>query len=169
MAPGAVVAEGVLQLEQAPRDAARFDKIATQALWPERAMHRLDPAACSERLGEPTTRGGLMMGQALAVRSDTILEPWLAGAERVTGRAAALEATTDGWRVKGDDGAVLIEADAVVLTAGWGSARLAPDLPLSPGPSALAERRDRAGWRGARCSYWVPGVADGQDGGLRPG
>ncbi|MFS0804068.1 FAD-dependent 5-carboxymethylaminomethyl-2-thiouridine(34) oxidoreductase MnmC [Brevundimonas phoenicis] len=130
--PGAVVAEGVLQLEQAPRDAARFDKIATQALWPEGAMHRLDPAACSERLGEPTTRGGLVMGQALAVRSDAILEPWLAGAERVTGRAAALEATTDGWRVKGDDGAVLIEADAVVLTAGWGSARLAPDLPLSP-------------------------------------
>lgn len=130
--PDAVVAEGVLQLEQAPRDAARFDKIAAQPLWPKGAMQRLAPAACAERLGEPTTRGGLMMGQALAVRSSAILEPWLAGAERITGRAAKLEATTGGWRVRGADGAVLIEADAVVLTAGWGSARLAPDLPLSP-------------------------------------
>jgi len=34
--------------------------------------------------------------------------------------------------VKGEDGAVLVEADAVVLAAGWGSARLMPDLPLSP-------------------------------------
>ncbi len=130
--PGAVVAEGVLQLEQAPRDAARFDKIAAQPLWPEGAMQRLDPAACAERLGEPTTRGGLMMGQALAARSSAILEPWLAGAERAAGRAAALEATTDGWRVKGEDGDVLVEADALVLAAGWGSARLMPDLPLSP-------------------------------------
>nr|MCB7500503.1 FAD-dependent 5-carboxymethylaminomethyl-2-thiouridine(34) oxidoreductase MnmC [Enterobacter roggenkampii] len=130
--PGAVVAEGVLQLEQAPRDAVRFDKIAAQELWAEGAMQRLDAAACSMRLGEATTRGGLMMALALAVRSDAILEPWLTGAERMTGRVARLEPLTDGWRIRGEDGAVLIEADVVVLAAGWGTARLAPDLPLSP-------------------------------------
>lgn len=129
--PGAVVAEGVLQLEQAPRDAVRFDKIAAQDLWPEGAMQRLDAAACTERLGEPTPRGGLMMAQALAVRSDAILEPWLAGAERVAGRVTRLEPMAEGWRVCGEGDAVLAEADAVVLAAGWGSAQLAPDLPLS--------------------------------------
>ncbi|WP_427789720.1 FAD-dependent 5-carboxymethylaminomethyl-2-thiouridine(34) oxidoreductase MnmC [Brevundimonas diminuta] len=130
--PGAVVAQGVLQLEQAPRDAARFDKIAAQTLWPDGAMQRLDAAACSARLGEPTTRGGLMMGQALAVRSDAILEPWLAAAARIDARAEKLEPTAEGWRVLGQDGVVLIKADAVVLAAGWGAATLEPDLPLSP-------------------------------------
>lgn len=130
--PGAVIAEGVLQLEQAPRDAARFDKIAAQPLWAEGAMRRLDAAACSERLGEPTARGGLMMAGALAVRSSAVLEPWLAGAARTTARAARLEPTPGGWRVLDDDGAVVVEADAVVLAAGWGSAALAPELPLSP-------------------------------------
>lgn len=130
--PDAVVAQGVLQLEQAPRDATRFDKIAAQTLWPDGAMQRLDAAACSARLGEPTTRGGLMMAQALAVRSDAILAPWLAGAARIDARAEKLEPTADGWRVLGQDGAILVEADAVVLAAGWGAAELEADLPLSP-------------------------------------
>lgn len=130
--PGAVVAEGVLQLEQAPRDAVRFDKIAAQTLWPEGAMQRLDATACSARLGEPTTRGGLMMAQALAVRSDAILEPWLAGAARIKARVEKLEPTADGWRVLDQDGAVVVEADAVVLASGWGSAALEAGLPLSP-------------------------------------
>ncbi|TAJ64275.1 tRNA (5-methylaminomethyl-2-thiouridine)(34)-methyltransferase MnmD, partial [Brevundimonas sp.] len=33
--PGAILAEGVLQLEQQPRDAGRFGKIAGQPVWPE--------------------------------------------------------------------------------------------------------------------------------------
>lgn len=130
--PDAVVAEGVLQLEQAPRDAARFDKIAAQTLWPEGAMQRLDAAACSARLGEPTTRGGLMMAQALAVRSDAILEPWLTGAARIEARVEKLKTTADGWRLLDQDGAVVVEADALVLAAGWGSAALEAGLPLSP-------------------------------------
>lgn len=142
--PDAVVAEGVLQLEQTPRDAVRFDKIAAQPLWPEGAMRRLDAAACSERLGESTTRGGLMMAQALAVRSSAVLEPWLAGAERIAARVGRLEPTAGGWRVLAEDGAVLAEADAVVLAAGWGSAALAPELPLSP----VAGQAD-----------WIEGVA----------
>jgi len=142
--PDAVVAEGVLQLEQAPRDAARFDKIAAQPLWPEGAMRRLEAAAGADHLGEAVERGGLMMAEALAVRSSAVLEPWLAGAERVTARGARLEPATGGWRLLDEGGAVLVEADAVVLAAGWGSAALAPELPLSP----VAGQAD-----------WVEGVA----------
>ena len=130
--PDAVIAEGVLQLEQAPRDATRFDKIAAQDLWPVEAMTRLDAAACAEHLGEAVQSGGLMMGGALALRPSAVLEPWLTGAERLTAAVESLRPEGEGWALLDADGAVLIKADAVVLTAGWGTAALAPDLPLAP-------------------------------------
>ena len=130
--PEAVIAQGVLQLEQAPRDAARFDKIAAQDLWPAGAMTRLDAAACAERLDEPVRTGGLLMQGALALRPSAVLEPWLAGAARIAATVAGLEGGENGWRVMGADGASLVEAEAVVLTAGWATAALARDLPLAP-------------------------------------
>ena len=129
--PDAVIAEGVLQLEQAPRDATRFDKIAAQDLWPADAMSRLDANACADHLNETVSTGGLMMAGALALRPAAVLEPWLAGAERLSAKVAALQANADGWRLLDPSGAVILEADAVVLTAGWGCAALAPDLPLA--------------------------------------
>ncbi|WEK58244.1 MAG: FAD-dependent 5-carboxymethylaminomethyl-2-thiouridine(34) oxidoreductase MnmC [Candidatus Brevundimonas phytovorans] len=130
--PEAVIAEGVLQLEQAPRDAARFDKIAAQALWPAGAMRRLDAAACAAPLGQAAATGGLMMGDALALRPSAVLTPWLEGADRLTARVETLHPGDAGWVLLDAEGAVVIEADAVVLTAGWGTAALAPDLPLAP-------------------------------------
>jgi tRNA 5-methylaminomethyl-2-thiouridine biosynthesis bifunctional protein len=130
--PEAVIAEGVLQLEQAPRDAARFDKIAAQDLWPADAMTRLDAAACADHLGEPVQSGGLMMRGALALRPSAVLEPWLADAERLTATVESLEAQSEGWVLRDADGGVVVEADAVVLTAGWGTAALTTDLPLAP-------------------------------------
>ena len=129
--PEAVIAEGVLQLEQAPRDATRFNKVAAQDLWPANAMTRLDAAASADHLGEAVQSGGLMMGGAMALRPSAVLEPWLAGAERLTARVASLLARGDGWTLLDADNAVLIEADVVVLTAGWGTADLALDLPLA--------------------------------------
>ena len=130
--PEAVIAEGVLQLEQAPRDAARFDKIAAQDLWPAGAMARLDAAVCAEDLGEPVQTGGLLMQGAMALRPSAVLEPWLAGAARICASVAGIETNEGGWRMLDADGAPLVEADAVVLTAGWASAALAADLPLAP-------------------------------------
>jgi tRNA 5-methylaminomethyl-2-thiouridine biosynthesis bifunctional protein len=129
--PDAVIAEGVLQLEQAPRDATRFDKIAAQDLWPEDDMTRLDAAAGTKHLGETVQSGGLIMMGALALRPSAVLEPWLSGAERLSAAVNALRSKGEGWALLDADGALLIEADAVVLTAGWGTAALAPDLPLA--------------------------------------
>lgn len=131
-AEDAVLAEGVLQLEQAPRDAGRFAKVAAQDIWPEGAMTVLDAGACSERLGEPIAVGGLMMRDAGAVEPSRALEAWLDGVARLTVRVAGIEPTSDGWRLVDADGATVLEADAVVLAAGWGNAGLAPELPLSP-------------------------------------
>ena len=130
--PGAIVADGVLQLEQAPRDAARFAKVAAQDLWPDGAMTRLDAAGCAARLGEPVETGGLLMRDALALNPAPVLETWLGGAERITARVDRIEPTAGGWRLIDAAGGVILEADVVAIAAGWGAAALRPDLPLSP-------------------------------------
>lgn len=130
--PGAVLAEGILQLPQAPRDAGRFDKIAAQDLWPEGAMTVIDAEAATARLGEPVGDGGLWMGEAMAVSGAAALSAWLDGVEQITARVQAVVPHDSGWRLTvagGDDPGPF---DVVIVTAGWGSAQIAPELGLSP-------------------------------------
>ncbi len=137
--PGAVIETGVLQLEQAPRDAARFARIAAQPIWAEGAMAVVEAAACSDRLGETVGSGGLWMGDAMAIRPAAVLEAWLGDADRINATAGRLEASEGGWRLLDGAGAVILEADIVVIAAGWGAAGLAPDL-------RLAAVRGQADW-----------------------
>jgi len=130
--PGAELSRGVLQLEQTPRDAGRHAKVAAQDLWPGQAMVPLDAAACAARLGEPVETGGLWMRDAMAVQPAAVLAGWLAGADRITAAATGIAPGDDGWRITAADRAILMEADIVVLAAGWGCAALAPDTPLAP-------------------------------------
>lgn len=130
--PGAVIEKGVLQLEQTPRDAGRFAKVAAQPIWPEGAMEVRPAGACSERLGEPVGSGGLWIGDAMTVHPAAILEDWLADADRITARAGRIEAGEEGWRVLNEAGALLVTADVVVIAAGWGADGLAPGLTLAP-------------------------------------
>lgn len=130
--PEAVTAHGVLQLEQAARDAGRYRKIADQDLWPDGAMTVVDAATASAHLGEATETGGLMMASALAVRPAPVLEAWLTAADRVTASVERIEQTAKGWRLLSEKGDLILTADVVVVAAGWGTAALADDLPLSP-------------------------------------
>jgi tRNA 5-methylaminomethyl-2-thiouridine biosynthesis bifunctional protein len=130
--PGAILADGVLQLEQAARDAARFAKVAAQDIWPEGGMTTLDAAACAERLGEAVGTGGLFMRDALALNPAPVLEAWLGRADRIAASVARIEPAAAGWRLVDAAGGVIREAEVVVIAAGWGSAALAPDLPLAP-------------------------------------
>jgi tRNA 5-methylaminomethyl-2-thiouridine biosynthesis bifunctional protein len=141
--PGAITTEGVLQLPQAERDAARFNKIAAQPIWPAGAMSVIDAAEAGARLGEPSDTGGLVMREALAIRPAAVLNAWLAGADPVTARVAALARGERGWRLMGADGRVLGEADAVVLAAGWGAAELLAGVEAPP---RLAPVRGQASW-----------------------
>lgn len=129
---GAVTAEGVLQLEQADRDATRFDKVAAQAIWPAGAMRRLDAAGTAARLGEPMPVGGLLMQTALAVRPLVILDAFLDSIEVRRGEVASIEASPRGWLTFDTLGVELSCTDVLVLTAGWGNAALEPKLDLSP-------------------------------------
>jgi tRNA 5-methylaminomethyl-2-thiouridine biosynthesis bifunctional protein len=130
--PGAVVETGVLQLEQAPRDAVRFGKVADQPVWAAGAMDVFDAAACTARLGEPVGCGGLWMRDAMAIRPAVVLDAWLAPAERITATVRHIEATDAGWQLRDAADAVILEAGIVVVAAGWGSAGLAPAVALAP-------------------------------------
>ncbi|NJC40333.1 tRNA 5-methylaminomethyl-2-thiouridine biosynthesis bifunctional protein [Brevundimonas alba] len=130
--PGAVLAEGVLQLEQADRDAGRFARIAAQDIWAKGAMTLLDESACGDRLNEPLSTGGLFMRDALAIAPRAVLQAWLGDAERLTATVAGVEPSTGGWRLVDETGASIVEATAVVIATGWGTAALATHLPLSP-------------------------------------
>ena len=58
--PGAVLADGLLRLEHGARDAARFDRIASQPIWAAGAVGRLTREAVGDRLepGAPKARHG---------------------------------------------------------------------------------------------------------------
>jgi len=130
--PGTVTAETVLQLAQAPRDPARFGKVAAQPIWRSGALSVLAASEASNHLGEMVDTPALMMTDALSVRPAAILDAWLAGVERVEGEVEGLRPTASGWDLIGPDGRTLMSADAVVIASGWGAAALMPDLPLAP-------------------------------------
>ncbi|MGK2912288.1 MAG: FAD-dependent oxidoreductase, partial [Sphingobium sp.] len=110
----------------------RFARIAQQPWWAPGEMQVLTAADVSERLGETSGAGGLWMGGALTVRPAAILAAWLADVPVVKGRVDRLERAGDRWRLMDDRANVLIEADTVVVAAGWGTARLLPELDLRP-------------------------------------
>ncbi|MBU2418502.1 MAG: tRNA (5-methylaminomethyl-2-thiouridine)(34)-methyltransferase MnmD, partial [Alphaproteobacteria bacterium] len=130
--PGAILADGVLQLEQMARDAGRFAKVAAQDIWPEGAMATVTAADCADRLGEPVEGGGLLMRDAFALAPRPVLEAWLADAGRITGAVARIEPGPAGWRLLDGAGQIMLEAEVVILAAGWGAAGLAQALPLAP-------------------------------------
>jgi len=129
--PGAVVARGVLQLEQTARDGRRFQKVAAQPIWPECAMTVLEAEACSARLGEPLAVGGLWMRDALTLRPGAVLSAWLGCTRRVTGQVEHLARSADGWRLLDAEGRTIVSAQVVVIAGGFGTAALTPALPLA--------------------------------------
>ena len=154
--PGAVIATGVLQLEQALRDAARFTKVAAQPVWAEGAMVVLAATECAARLDEAVDVGGLWMRDALAVHPAAVLEAWLGEVDRVTATVGRIEAVGEGWRLLDEADGVILEADIVVVAAGWGTGELVP-------VQALAPVRGQANWlegveavAGAWGGYAVP-------------
>ena len=138
----AVIARGVLQTPQAPRDVARFEKIAAQPIWPDGAMQVVSPQQASDWLGEPRGEGGLLMARAVVVRPLAVLDAWLAGVERRTAQVERVERTEAGWRLVGKGGDAIAEADIVVLAGGWGTASL---LDRSRHPE-LTPVRGQADW-----------------------
>jgi tRNA 5-methylaminomethyl-2-thiouridine biosynthesis bifunctional protein len=127
--PGAIRSRGVLQLAAQPRDLRRFETIAASDLFDPAALQVLGPEAASARLGRPTP-AALEQRPALVIDPRAPLQDWVPS--RVVGRVERLERHGDAWRLLAEDGAVIAEAEAVILAAALDSARLLGGLPLSP-------------------------------------
>jgi tRNA 5-methylaminomethyl-2-thiouridine biosynthesis bifunctional protein len=129
--PGAVIAQGALQLAVGERDAGRFARIAASDLFAAGELVLLDSGPASADLGEP-------VGPALAIRRGRVVDPAVlltalaTGTERRRARVERLERDGAGWRLLDQAGGEIARADAVVLAAGTDCARLAPELDLRP-------------------------------------
>jgi tRNA 5-methylaminomethyl-2-thiouridine biosynthesis bifunctional protein len=149
--PQAVIAQGALQLEGVQKDASRFDRIAAWDGFATGALRRLSRAEAVMRLDEPTATGGLAYAEALTIAPAVALAVWLDGVERVPGHVASLERAANGWRLLDNCGALIANADAVVLAAGPASLRL-----TSP-PLALMAVRGQVCWTDAVPFTGAPG------------
>ncbi|MFA7262944.1 MAG: FAD-dependent 5-carboxymethylaminomethyl-2-thiouridine(34) oxidoreductase MnmC [Caulobacter sp.] len=127
--PRAVIARGALQLEAAPRDAARFDTVAASDIFEVGALGRLTPDQTTARLGEAAP-GGLDIRDAVVVRPAALLAAWTGPV--TIGAAARIEPRGDRQAILDKDGEVLCLADIVCVAAGHASATFAPDLTLRP-------------------------------------
>jgi tRNA 5-methylaminomethyl-2-thiouridine biosynthesis bifunctional protein len=144
----AVIDRGVLQLEAAPRDAARFAAIAACDLFEPGALALWSAAAASEALGEPAPPA-LRLAAALVVDPARVLAAWLPTVET---------ATVD--TLEGTDGATLGEADIVCLAGGAALARLWPEAPIRPVRGQLSQVRGV----GSPAAAWGAYIAPTRDG-----
>jgi len=135
--PGAVIARGALQLEAGPKDASRFSAIARSDLFEPGEMSPIGAPEASARVGEAAPPG-LAMASAMVLDPGAVLGVWLGPATQSVARArvAAVERAGEGpsapWRLLGEDGAVLAEADVVCIAAAMGTGDLVQGLGMTP-------------------------------------
>ena len=126
--PAGAIARGALQLCAGPKDLARFATIAASDLFEAASLRRLDAAQAFEAVHE-SAGPGLMIDDTLVVEPREILTAWLGPVGRA--RVSAVEPAAGAWRLIGEEGDLVGEADVVFLAAGMASAGLAPGLPLT--------------------------------------
>jgi tRNA 5-methylaminomethyl-2-thiouridine biosynthesis bifunctional protein len=145
--PGALIAQGAVQLEVAAKDSARFEAIAAQDVFEHKALARLTAMEVAAALGEPEGPRGLAIRDARVVEPAALLARWLVHAKIVPASVAGLEHDGAAWRLLGPGGAEIARAEIVCIAAGVGGRVLAPSLPLyavrgqvslAAGPSAIA-------------------------------
>ena len=154
--PDAVIAEGAVQLEAAPKDPGRFDRIAVSEPFEVGALERLPPGGSAAALGEPSAVGALRIRDARVVEPAAVLAAWLGPVPVKIAAVARIERLDDGWRMLDAEGGQIARADIVCIASGAGVAQLAPDLPISAvrGQASLAagETATAAIWGG----YAIP-------------
>lgn len=165
--PDAIISHGAVQLEQSPRDAARFAKLEAWDGFAPGALSALNASAVSAHLGEARAPAGLSFADALVISPKAVLSAWLAQASVQVAQAARLAPIARGWRVLGPSDETIAEADVVVLAGGPASRRLALDGPAA----ALMAVRGQASWTssphrlGGACA-WGGYAIPTQDGGV---
>jgi tRNA 5-methylaminomethyl-2-thiouridine biosynthesis bifunctional protein len=156
---GAVIARGALQLRAGPKDPARFAAIAASDLFEPDDVGLLTEEEATARLGEAAP-AGLSMDTAMVVEPATVLGAWLG--EVTQARVAAVERAGAGasaaWRLRGEDGAILAEADVVCIAAAMGTGDLVPGLARLTPVRGQASVADAERWKPAAVfgAYAIP-------------
>jgi tRNA 5-methylaminomethyl-2-thiouridine biosynthesis bifunctional protein len=128
--PGAIIAEGALQLATQPRDEGRFSKITDWRGFDPGAIERLDAGAAAAALTEAQAPAALSLRDALVVDPAAILEPWI-GQDCIRADIIRLDRDDGAWRLA-DRGGQEMRADIVCLAGGPGATRLAAGVRLRP-------------------------------------
>ena len=156
-APESVTAHGALRLRTGPKDEARFDALAALDTYPKDALRRLDPRAASEQLGEPTS-DALWMTDALTVSPAAVIAAWMTAAEHRREQVGGIENKDGVWRLLSRTGDVLLEADTLVLAAGFEAAPWLPASLLEPvrGQASWTTAADPPGAAASWGGYLIP-------------
>ena len=124
-----VIARQALLLEESPRDAARYARVAASDLFAAGALTLHDADDTTRRLGEPAVPG-VLFDEGRVIEPARVLAAWCGEVRREP--VAALARDGDRWVLVGDDGAALATVDVVCLAAGhlagalWDRIRLQP-------------------------------------------
>lgn len=134
---------GALQLQRASGRIVDLKRIADGLGFPESFVRFVDAAQASELAGMPLIRGGLYFSTARRVQPQPLLAQLAQtdGITCVSAQAARVERTARGawsWRVLDRTGAVLVEAEQVVLAAGLATQQLLAASALLESDSRLA-------------------------------
>ena len=121
------IARGALQVATAARDAARFAKVAGSDLFEPASLAPLSAAETAERLGEPAPEA-LDLTDGRVIAPAPLLVAWAPEVRQA--KVVDLEPVEGRWRLVGEGGEILAEADAVILAAALATADLAEGLPL---------------------------------------
>ncbi|SOD97080.1 tRNA 5-methylaminomethyl-2-thiouridine biosynthesis bifunctional protein [Caenispirillum bisanense] len=133
--PAAVWREGrgVLAAARDAAEVAEQEHLVAALRWPAEEVRRVDAVEALALSGCPTPLGGLWFGRAGCLHPQLLCPALAAGCEVRTGvRVAAFARAGDGWVLRDDGGAPILEAAAVVLAAGAALPELWPaaDWPL---------------------------------------
>jgi tRNA 5-methylaminomethyl-2-thiouridine biosynthesis bifunctional protein len=129
--PGAVIGHGALQLEAGPKDRRRFAAIAASDLFEPAEMSVVSAREASARLGE-VAPPGLAMTSAMVLEPAAVLQAWLGAVVRARVAAVERAGPTAPWRLLGEGGQVIGEADVVCVAAGIDTVGLVRDHRLTP-------------------------------------
>jgi tRNA 5-methylaminomethyl-2-thiouridine biosynthesis bifunctional protein len=121
------MASGVLQLAVGAKDEGRFAAIARSDLFEPGEMRVIDPAESSRRLGEPAP-SALAIETGLVIDPAPLLSAWLGEVSRLV--VSSLQHEGGLWRLFGEDGQPIAEAEILCVACGMASGGLVPGLEL---------------------------------------
>jgi tRNA 5-methylaminomethyl-2-thiouridine biosynthesis bifunctional protein len=122
-----VMASGILQLAVGAKDEGRFAAIARSDLFEPGEMSVIDSPESSRRLGEPAPPA-LAMETGLVIEPAPLLSTWLGEVSRVA--VSRLQYDGGLWRLLGEDGQAIAEAEIACVACGMASAGLVSGLTL---------------------------------------